>query len=321
MPQVSVIIPVFNSMATLKACMESVLAARNHFGDAEVILIDHGSMDGSYEFLCTNYGMVAKIYQRKGGTIASLRNHAARQAEGEYFCFVDSDCVLCKRHLENAMEVFARLGPDATGCKYDLPPLPHWVEETWAGLHQRTQDGYVNYLNAGNFVIKGEVFKQVGGFDERLPTDEDADLGGRMLATGFKIFEAHNVSAIHLGNPKTLLAFFKKELWHGSGMFRMHGRPYVDKVFLATIFHFCLVILGMILAIALKISLLWRIIVLLLGLLFVPSVTLSFRFVKSRKVFRPVRALLLYFVFFSSKGAAMIGELTRAFRAALARER
>lgn len=314
MPQVSVIIPVFNSKATLKACMDSVLAARNHFGNAEVIVIDHGSTDGSYEFLCSNYGSIAKIYQRKGGTIGSLRNHAAQHAEGEYLCFVDSDCVLCERHLENAMRVFARLGPDATGCKYDLPPSPHWVEETWAGLHRRMHDGYVNYLNAGNFVIKRKVFEQVGGFDERLPTDEDADLGGRMSAAGLKIYEAHEVSAIHLGNPKGVIDFFKKELWHGSGMFRMHGRPYVDKVFLATILHVCLFILGIILAFGLKISPGWRIAVLLLGLLSVPTATLCFRFGKSRSVSRPLKALLLYFVFFAAKEAAMIRELVRVFR-------
>lgn len=313
MPQVSVIIPVFNSKATLKACLDSVLAATSHFGDAEVIVIDHGSTDGSYELLCSGYGHIARIVQQKGGTIAALRNHGARLAQGEYLCFVDSDCVISEQHLENAMGVFERVGPDATGCKYDLPSSPHWVEETWAGLHRRAQDGYVNYLNAGNFVIKRTVFEKVGGFDERLPTDEDSDLGGRMLAAGFNIYEAHDVSAVHLGNPKSMVGFFKKELWHGSGMFRMHRRPYLDKVFLATILHVCLFTLGIILAFALKISPGWRVAAALIGLLPVPAATLCFRFGKSGRVYRPLRALLLYSVFFAAKGVAMTKEIVRAF--------
>lgn len=313
MAKVSVIIPVFNSKATLKVCLDSVLAAAGHLGDAELIVVDHGSTDGSYELLCGSYGHVARIIQHRGGTIASLRNHGARLAQGEYLCFIDSDCVLSEQHLENAMRVFERVDADATGCKCDLPSSPHWVEETWAGLHRRTHDGYVNYLNAGNFVVKRMVFERVGGFDERLPTDEDADLGGRMLAAGFSIYEAHDVSAVHLGNPKSLVGFFKKELWRGSGMFRMHRRPYLDRVFLATIVHVCLFTLGMILALALKVSPEWRIGIAISGLLPVPAATLCFRFGKSRRVYRPFRALLLYCLFFAAKGAAMTRETVRVF--------
>jgi len=311
-PLISVIVPVYNSMGVLETCLRSILAAMAHFGKAELILIDNGSTDGSYELLREGYGRDAKVLQQGSGTIASLRNRGAELADGQYLCFIDSDCVISARHLHNALDVFNTVNPAATGCKYDLPPSPHWVEETWSQLHRRDKDGYVNYLNAGNFIIKKSVFDRIGGFDERLPTDEDADLGGRMLAAGLSIYEAHDVSATHLGNPKSVIGFFKKELWHGSGMFRMHSRPYLDKVFLATILHVCLFILGIILALALKISLGWRIAAVFFALLPVPAATLCFRFGKSRKVYRPLRALLLYCVFFAAKGVAMIREFFRA---------
>jgi glycosyltransferase involved in cell wall biosynthesis len=308
-PRVSVVIPVLNSKATLRQCLDSVLEAVRSLGEGEIIAVDHGSTDGSYEMLSRDYGRVASICRQTGGTIASLRNFGARLAKGEYLCFVDSDCVLAVHHLKNAMKVFARVGPDATGCKYDLPPSPHWVEETWSRLHRRDKDGYVNYLNAGNFIIKKSVFDRIGGFDERLPTDEDADLGLRLLAAGFRIYEAHDVSAVHLGNPKSLVGFFRKELWHGSGMFKMRRRSLSDRILWATLLHGTLVAFAIVFAFLPIVPVPARAAIVLFALSFVPGAILAYRFTKLENPTRPLRSLLLYWIFFAAKVVAMVREI------------
>lgn len=188
------------------------------------------------------------------------------------------------------------------------------MEETWAQLHRRPRDGYVKFINSGNFIVKKPVFDRIGGFDERLSTDEDADLGLRLGAAGFKIYESHDVAALHLRNPKSLVGFFRKELWRGSGMFRMHKRTYVDRVFLATLVHTFLVALGVLSALFLELHAGARVAVVLLALLFVPSLAVCYRFAESGKVYRPLRSLLLYCIFFAAKVVAMVTETIRGCR-------
>ncbi len=304
MPRVSIIVPVLNAKSTLKACLDSIVGA-SRFVDSELIVIDHGSTDGSYEMVLRDFAAVCSVHQKKGGTIASLRNYAAKLAQGDYLGFIDSDCVLAERHLENATRVFETINPDATGCKYDLPPAPHWIEETWYGLHRRARDGYVNYLNAGNFIIKKAAFDQVGGFDEQLPTDEDADLGKRMRAIGLKIYESHDVAAVHLGNPKSLAQFFKKELWRGLGLSQARHEGGVDKVLLMTGLHAVLNIGSIPLAVLYPGGVGTRACLFLGSLLVVPVVATVYRFVALTRFYRPLRSVLLHYLFFSAKACAV----------------
>ena len=132
--KISVIVPVFNSKEYLRTCLESVTAAINEYGAAELILIDNGSTDGSYEILLSDYKNAAQVCQIKGVTISALRNHGARLAQGEYLSFIDSDCVIPKHYFHSAMAVFTSREADAAGCYYSLPETPCWIEETWENL-------------------------------------------------------------------------------------------------------------------------------------------------------------------------------------------
>jgi glycosyltransferase involved in cell wall biosynthesis len=301
-PLVSVVVPVYNAKRTLVTCLDSLIEAMNDVGRAELIVIDNGSSDGSFELLQDKYAHIAKICQSRGGTIGALRNLGARGAQGQYLCFIDADCVVSRTHFEKAMSVFERISPAATGCKYDLPRNPHWVEETWHNLHRRPRDGFVNYLNAGNFIVRKAVFDHVGGFDENLATDEDADLGWRLRAAGFKIFESHDVSAVHLGNPKDLREFFRKEAWHGLGMFSLRKHSAFDKV---------LLVFAAVALIRPQLSIGPRLGLALFGLLFVPALTVAYRFMKLRRIYRPFRSLLLYWLFFAAKVYALGARIIR----------
>lgn len=88
---ISVIIPVYNVVAYLPQCMDSVLS--QSYEALEVILIDDGSTDGSGA-LCDVYekkdSRVKVIHQKNGGA-ASAKNAGLRIATGEYLAFADSD--------------------------------------------------------------------------------------------------------------------------------------------------------------------------------------------------------------------------------------
>ena len=105
MPEISVIIPVYNTARFLSACLDSVLDQT--FADTEIICVDDGSTDDSLQIL--------RRYEKRDGRVKVLTQRNARQgaarnrgleiAAGRYVMFVDSDDwldndaleVLCRR--------------------------------------------------------------------------------------------------------------------------------------------------------------------------------------------------------------------------------
>ena len=91
MPQISVIVPVYNAERFLKKCVDSV---RNQsFSDLEIILVDDGSLDHSPEIcdrLAEEDSRIRVIHQKNGG-VSRARNTGLEAASGEYVIFLDSD--------------------------------------------------------------------------------------------------------------------------------------------------------------------------------------------------------------------------------------
>jgi GT2 family glycosyltransferase len=276
-----------------------------HYGPAELIVIDNGSVDGSYELLLEKYCSVTTIRQIRGGTIGRLRNNGARMGTGRYVSFIDSDCVVSKDYFDRVAELFSSIDADATGCVYDLPRDAHWIERTWQEMHQHRGDGYVRFINSGNFVIKRMAFERSGGFSERLVTGEDAELCLRLTTAGWRIYESHSVSAIHLGNPKSLAAFCRKQSWHGLGMFGSLRHSWLDKPLWMTICF--LISSGLGLAALLFGRWGWgtRAAVLVLCLASVPAVTVAYRAFQTRKLPRLPQSVLLYWLYYVARVHAL----------------
>ena len=85
----SVIIPVYNVVGTLRRCVDSVLA--QGIDDMEIIIVDDGSTDGS-AVICDKYKSprVIVVHQANAG-LSEARNEGLRLARGEFVTFVDSD--------------------------------------------------------------------------------------------------------------------------------------------------------------------------------------------------------------------------------------
>lgn len=100
MVQISVIIPVYNSEKYLAKCIESML--NQTFTDFELILINDGSIDGSYD-ICKRYAQIDNriiLLTQENKGVSAARNAAISIAKGKYFAFVDSDDYVKSDYLE-----------------------------------------------------------------------------------------------------------------------------------------------------------------------------------------------------------------------------
>lgn len=89
--KVSVIIPVYNSEAYLKTCIESLV--NQTLKDIELIFINDGSTDNSLKILetYTKKHKQIKIYSTENKGVGNARNLGIKKAHGKYIGFVDSD--------------------------------------------------------------------------------------------------------------------------------------------------------------------------------------------------------------------------------------
>lgn len=60
-PRVLLVVPIRNAMKYLPATVESFIAAVKHYGNAELVLVDNGSTDGTWERLVAKYSAQARI--------------------------------------------------------------------------------------------------------------------------------------------------------------------------------------------------------------------------------------------------------------------
>ena len=97
---VSVIIPVHNAEQYLPACLDSVLAQT--LADFELIVVDDGSTDGSYDIMQAYAERDARILivRQPNRRQGAARNRGLREASGEYVYFLDADDMIAPDLLE-----------------------------------------------------------------------------------------------------------------------------------------------------------------------------------------------------------------------------
>lgn len=91
MPQLSVIIPIYNVEKYLHQCVDSVLC--QHLEDMEIILVNDGSPDNCPQ-ICNAYAEkypFIKVLHKENGGLSDARNEGLKAASGEYVIFMDSD--------------------------------------------------------------------------------------------------------------------------------------------------------------------------------------------------------------------------------------
>lgn len=91
MPEVSVIVPIYNVEDYLDRCIESILGQT--FTDYELILVDDGSLDNCGK-ICDQWKKKDKrihVIHKENGGLSSARNAGLDICRGKYINFVDSD--------------------------------------------------------------------------------------------------------------------------------------------------------------------------------------------------------------------------------------
>jgi hypothetical protein len=151
-----------------------------------------------------------------GVKVGELRNRAAAAARANVLAFVDADHELGEGWLGAALESIRLPGVGAVGAPYATPTSPSWVQRIYRGFRRHEAGIHdVEWLGAGNMVVRRDLFEAVGGFDVSLEACEDVDLCQRVKRAGFRVLGDSRLLSVHYGDPQTLKSLFLSELWRG----------------------------------------------------------------------------------------------------------
>ena len=116
-PLVSIITPCWNSAHFLLETYESL--QNQTLKEWEWLVTDDGSTDNSVQILCSIAQKDVRVHVfplPHSGLPAVGRNYAMRQAQGDYFAFLDSDDLFLPEKLQQ--QIFMMKGDSSLGLTY-----------------------------------------------------------------------------------------------------------------------------------------------------------------------------------------------------------
>ena len=235
---VSVLIPVYNNVRNLELVLCGL--ELQSFQDFEVVIGDDGSGEEMREFIQSYHGPFPLQYvwhPDEGFRRSKILNEAAKKASGNYFIFMDSDCiphthfvhdhwqahksmvVLCGRRVDLGERLTKNL--KVADIKYKRHQRMSYVllqdilqgktinwEESirlpfqWMGrlIHWKSPS-----LLGSNFSLERSLFVRINGFNEDYVGYglEDSDLSHRLQLAGARLKTLrHYAIQYHIDHPK-----------------------------------------------------------------------------------------------------------------------
>lgn len=200
----SIIVPVYNRPQEIADLLNS-LAEQTDKG-FETVIIEDGSTVVCREE-CQQYKESANVsYHFKGNEGRSIaRNHGMDNARGDFFIFVDSDCILPPDYIANLRKALEDNPADCFGG-------PDAAHESFTDTQKAINYAMTSFLTTGgirggkvsmekftprtfNMGFSRKVYEKVGGFREMF--SEDIDMSTRIRLAGFNITLFPDVAVYH----------------------------------------------------------------------------------------------------------------------------
>ena len=212
-PRASVIIPNWNGMALLRPCLDSL--ERQTFRDAETIVVDNASADGSVEALRREYPWVHVLALGSNLGYSGGCNAGIRAARGEVLVFLNNDTEADPewlRELVRALDAHPEAGSAASRMMlYDRRDVIHsagdlyrrdgtadsrGVWEPYGPPYDRA--AWVFGGCGGALAYRRAVLDAIGCFEEAFfMYCEDVDLNWRVQLAGWRCLYSPDAVVYH----------------------------------------------------------------------------------------------------------------------------
>ncbi len=195
MSSLSVVVISKNEESYIARCLQSVLAAAEEIGGAEIVVVDSASTDRTVE-IARSYGVrVLSLKPEWELSPAAGRYVGFHHSSGELVMFVDADTVIDRKWLQAARQYFAR--PEIAGVAGYLDDVDEDGQLLPYVGHRSAEVCAVDRLR-GIALYRRAAMERAGTFNPYLITEEEAELGFRLRRHGFRLLQVPHPMGCHL---------------------------------------------------------------------------------------------------------------------------
>lgn len=170
----SIIIPTLNEEDFLPRLLDDIKKQKEK--DYEVIVVDGSSIDNTKQ-ITLDYKK--KYFRLKVNNVSAQRNFGAKKAKGKYLVFLDADIRIKKNFLKNIAKNINK--------KKGLIFIPYMIPEKGNEEYKPifdlsnmfvefSQNLSKKFSMGGSMVIEANLFRLIGGFNDRLHMSEDHEI-------------------------------------------------------------------------------------------------------------------------------------------------
>jgi glycosyltransferase involved in cell wall biosynthesis len=230
-PAVSVVMSVYRDRAYVERAVQSILD--QSFRDFELIVVDDGSDDGSYDLVAAFDDPRIRILRQTNHGLVDALNAGVRLARAPLVARQDADDISLPDRLERELE-WMDANPDCavvgTFFRYvdeeTLEPTGVTITSVTKHLDIVRHMYFDNPIGHGTTLIRRHAVVDVGGYSGKYGPNEDYDLWRRIVAAGGQVALIPHVHYLYRLNSSgvssttrevqhRLFADLVKEIWRG----------------------------------------------------------------------------------------------------------
>ncbi len=237
-PEISIVIVTWNGRRFLDACLTAVSLQEGV--DAETILVDNGSADGTVDHVRARHPRVRVVALQENRGFAGGNNAGVRDARGRLVALLNNDTVPDRgwlRALRDGLD--ERTGFALATSRIVYMHDPSLIDSAgdgllrWGGAFKHHhgapaaeagESGEVFGVSGAACLMPSAVFRELGGFDEDFfASHEDVDLSYRARLLGYRCRYVADAVVRHHGSAT---------LGHASRLAVFHGQRNVEWMYL-----------------------------------------------------------------------------------------
>jgi len=237
LPTICVVIPAYNSEATLLRALDSVAA--QSLAPSEILVVNDASSDATPS-LAKDYRRAAVnvINMRTNVGASGARNQGVRMASADLVAFLDADDEWLPTKLEKQVRlILANQNSTFCSCGSSLiSPDGLNLGDIYRGQMVTTgPDAWKallkdNYVTTPSVLVWRRHLVALGGFDESLKIAEDQDMWIRLAARGGLSYVPEMLVHVHERRSSLSAGSFDEQMTYTLPMLERHLKEFADRL-------------------------------------------------------------------------------------------
>ena len=222
--KLSILIKALNEEALISNCLEAALVEVQKVG-GEVILVDSLSTDRTIEIAKRYPVRIIQFIRKEDCGCASAVQLGYQYAHGEYLYVLDGDMELQPDFLSLALD-YLESNPDVAGVAGKLLDTHIKTADDKRRASKATAQQQIMEVPdlGGGGLYRRKAIESVGYLAHRwLPAREEAELGARLRAAGWRLIRLPEIAVLHTGHSESnfqmLCRLWRNRRMHAYGMY------------------------------------------------------------------------------------------------------